>query len=299
VPQPEAHEAAVTAAASARGGASAARDGLRSKGMRVSPERGSRSAANAAPPAAAPKTAAPRAEVKVPTPDPARRAAVAQGAQARRPARDPNPQDASGAPAWDDIPPDDYMPLSADDAYFSTPDDGFAPPYESESAAPRAAAPAAPSAAVVDVSKLPPGIPLDAIGFAGDWPALAATLPLKGISYQLAFNSELMALEDGVLKLSVPVPQYAEASQVARLKTALAESLGKPVEVDVTVGPARRTAAALDAAVRAERQRDAEREIGADPFVQQLIRDFGASIVPGSIRPVTPEAATGGSQAAH
>ncbi|HKT98437.1 MAG TPA: DNA polymerase III subunit gamma/tau C-terminal domain-containing protein, partial [Paraburkholderia sp.] len=198
------------------------------------------------------------------------------------------------------IPPDDYVPLSADDAYFAAPDDSFAPAYESESAAPRAAAQsAAPSAAVVDVSKLPPGIPLDAIGFTGDWPALAAKLPLKGISYQLAFNSELTALEGGVLKLSVPVPQYAEASQVAKLKAALAESLGKPVEVDVTVGPARRTAAALDAAARAERQRDAEREIGADPFVQQLIRDFGASIVPGSIRPIVPEAVPGGSQAAH
>lgn len=303
--QPVTHEAPAMEAPAARGagGASAALDLLRSKGMRASTERGSRGAASAASPAATAKPAAPRTEVKVPTPDPARRAAAAQEAPVRRPARETGAQqDSSGAqPPWDDIPPDDYVPLSADDAWFATPDDSFAPAYESESAAPRASQPAqsAPSATVVDVSKLPPGIPLDAIGFTGDWPALAATLPLKGISYQLAFNSELTALEGGVLKLSVPVPQYAEASQVAKLKTALAESLGKPVEVDVTVGPARRTAAALDAAARAERQRDAEREIGADPFVQQLIRDFGASIVPGSIRPIAPEAAPGGSQAAH
>lgn len=303
--QPVTHEAPAMEAPAARGagGASAALDLLRSKGMRASTERGSRGAASAASPAATAKPAAPRTEVKVPTPDPARRAAAAQDAPVRRPARETGAQqDSSGnQPPWDDIPPDDYVPLSADDAWFATPDDGFAPAYESESAAPRASQPAqsAPSATVVDVSKLPPGIPLDAIGFTGDWPALAATLPLKGISYQLAFNSELTALEGSVLKLSVPVPQYAEASQVAKLKTALAESLGKPVEVDVTVGPARRTAAALDAAARAERQRDAEREIGADPFVQQLIRDFGASIVPGSIRPIAPEAAPGGSQAAH
>ncbi|TDG25451.1 DNA polymerase III subunit gamma/tau [Paraburkholderia silviterrae] len=297
---------APSARAAGAGGASAALDVLRSKGMRVATERGPRGAASTASPAATPKPAAPRMEVKVPTPDPARRAAAAQEAQARRPARETNPQqDASGAPPWDDIPPDDYVPLGADDAYFSSADESFAPAYESGSAAPRAvassasSAQSAPSAAVVDVSKLPPGIPLDAIGFAGDWPALAATLPLKGISYQLAFNSELTALEGGVLKLSVPVPQYAETSQVAKLKAALAESLGKPVEVDVTVGPARRTAAALDAAARADRQRDAEREIGADPFVQQLIRDFGASIVPGSIRPIAPEAAQGGSQTAH
>ncbi|HEY4803713.1 MAG TPA: DNA polymerase III subunit gamma/tau, partial [Paraburkholderia sp.] len=290
-PQPEQEDAA--APMSARGGASAALDVLRSKGMRVAPNRAAGAAASAAAPApASAQKAAPRMEVKVPTPDPARRAAAAQEAQARQPARNANAQqDASGAPPWDDIPPDDYVPLSADDAYFAPPDDGFAPAYDSEPSAPRATASVpTPSPAVVDVSKLPPGIPLDPIGFTGDWPALAATLSLKGISYQLAFNSELTALDGTLLKLSVPVPQYAEASQVAKLKSALAERLGKPVDVSVEVGPARRTAAALDAAARAQRQREAEREIGADPFVQQLIRDFGASIVPGSIRPVSPEA---------
>ncbi|MCP3721639.1 DNA polymerase III subunit gamma/tau [Paraburkholderia sp. CNPSo 3272] len=291
----------IAAAASARGGATAALDVLRSKGMRVATGRpAAAAAAGASAPSPAPK-AAPRMEVKVPTPDPARRAAAAQEAQARQPGRNANAQqDASGAPPWDDIPPDDYVPLGADDAYFAPPDDGFVPAYDGEPPAARAAAAVpTPSPAVVDVSKLPPGIALDAIGFTGDWPALAATLSLKGISYQLAFNSELTALEGTLLKLSVPVPQYAEASQVAKLKTALAERLGKTVEVSVEVGPARRTAAALDAAERAQRQREAEREIGTDPFVQQLIRDFGASIVPGSIRPVAPEAASGGTQAVH
>jgi DNA polymerase III subunit gamma/tau len=302
--QPDA-TAEPAAVSGARGGASAALDLLRSKGMRVSGDRGARSAAgaSAATPVAGAKPAPPRAEVKVPTPDPARRAAAAAAAQetqARQPARGASAQDASSVPSWDDIPPDDYVPLGADDAYFATPDDGFVPAYDSEPAAPRTATPAATSdAAVVDVSKLPPGIALDAIGFTGDWPALAATLPLKGISYQLAFNSELTALEGELLKLSVPVPQYAEASQVAKLKAALAERLGKAVDVAVEVGPARRTAAALDAAARAQAQREAEREIGADPFVQQLIRDFGASIVPGSIRPVAPDAAPGSSPSVH
>ncbi len=148
-------------------------------------------------------------------------------------------------------------------------------------------APAAPAPAVRHTS-VPPAVPLDAIGFEGDWPALAAGLPLKGIAYQLAFNSELTALDGTTLKLNVPVQQYADAAQVAKLKTALAERLGKPIEVLVEVGPARRTAAVLDAAARTQRQQEAEREIGADPFVQSLIREFGASIVPGSIRPVMP-----------
>jgi DNA polymerase-3 subunit gamma/tau len=80
---------------------------------------------------------------------------------------------------------------------------------------------------------------------------------------------------------------------VAKLKGALEEKLGKSIDVRVTVGPARRTAAVLEAAARAERQREAEREIGSDPFVQSLIREFGASIVPGSVKPVSPEAGAG------
>lgn len=187
------------------------------------------------------------------------------------------------------MPPDDFVPLSAEDDYFGPPDDGYVPVFDAGPDDVRVAA-ATPAPAPVDTRPLPPAIALDAIGFNGDWPALAVGLSLKGISYQLAFNSELMAIEGGALKLNVPVPQYAEASQVAKLKAALAERLGKEVEVQVVVGPARRTAAALDAAFRAQRQKEAEREIGADPFVQSLIREFGASIVPGSIRPIAPDA---------
>jgi DNA polymerase-3 subunit gamma/tau len=101
------------------------------------------------------------------------------------------------------------------------------------------------------------------------------------------------------LKLSVPVPQYADAAQVAKLKAALADALGKPVEVAVEVGPARRTAAALDAAARAARQREAEQDIHGDPFVQQLVRDFGARIVEGSVRPLVDSAPDGTSPTLH
>ena len=290
------------------GGASAALDVLRSAGLKVSSSHGRAGAATpAATPAAAAKptpvvpakAAAPRVNVPVPTPGSPRRAQEATPAQGPASPAAQNNGAAQGAPSvapWDDMPPDDYVPLSAEDDYFGPPDDGYVPVFDvgpDDVRVPASAAAPAPSpaAAPVDTRPLPPAIALDAIGFNGDWPALAVGLPLKGISYQLAFNSELMALEGSTLKLNVPVPQYAETSQVAKLKTALAEQLGKEVEVLVEVGPARRTAAAFDAAARAQRQKDAEREIGADPFVQSLIREFGASIVPGSIRPIAPPTA--------
>jgi len=275
------------------GGASAALDVLRSAGLKVSSDRGraTAAAATAKPaPAAPPKPAAPRVNVPVPTPGVPRRTQEAAPTRGPSPVARSGGQGASSVPPWDDMPPDDFVPLSAEDDYFGPPDDGYMPVFDAGPDDVRVPA-AAPASAPVDTRPLPPAVPLDAIGFNGDWPALAVGLPLKGISYQLAFNSELMALEGGTLKLNVPVPQYAEASQVAKLKIVLAERLGKEVDVLVEVGPARRTAAAFDAAARAQRQKEAEREIGSDPFVQSLIRDFGASIVPGSIKPIAPDAA--------
>ena len=290
---------AVDPAPRREGGASAALDVLRSAGLKVSSDRGRAGAVAAAKPtpAAPPKAIASRVNVPVPKPGAPRGTPEASDmsgasgarAQARPPAQRGAEQGASLVPPWDDMPPDDYVPLSAEDDYFGPPDDGYMPAFDSGPDDVRVSN-AAPAPVPVDTRPLPPAVPLDAIGFNGDWPALAVGLSLKGISYQLAFNSELVALEGTLLKLSVPVPQYAETSQVVKLKAALAERLGKEVEVQVVVGPARRTAAAFDAAARAQRQKEAEREIGTDPFVQSLIREFGASIVPGSIRPIAQDA---------
>lgn len=287
------------------GGASDALNVLRSAGLKVSSDRGRTTAAASARPAA-PKPAAPRVVVNVPTPGAPRRApqqdtaARAPSPQGQRDGAEQNGNGASSAP-WDDMPPDEYMPLTAaDEGYYGLPDDNYMPVFDSGPDDVRVnAAPAPPPAPVVDKRPLPPAVPLDSLGFKGDWPALAVDLPLKGISYQLAFNSELMALEGSTLKLNVPVPQYAETSQVAKLKVALAERLGQTIDVLVEVGPARRTAAAHDAAMRAQRQQEAEREIGADPFVQSLIREFGASIVPGSIRPITQDAGPSDAPSVH
>ncbi|WP_175672934.1 DNA polymerase III subunit gamma/tau [Burkholderia ambifaria] len=289
-PAPRATPAAPAGRPSARGGAAAALDVLRNAGMRVSSDRSRADAASkpAAAQPAADKPAPSRPAVQVPTPRAAARAP--QAADTRQ-----------APPPWEDIPPDEYVPLSADEMFGGGADDGFVPVFDSGpddvriAPKPAEARPSAP----VDTRSLPPAIALDPIGFDGEWPALAARLPLKGVAYQLAFNSELTAVDATTLKLSVPVPQYADAAQVAKLKAALADALGKPVEVAVEVGPARRTAAALDAAARAARQREAEQEIHGDPFVQQLVRDFGARIVEGSVRPLADSAPDGAPPTLH
>ncbi|WP_338910620.1 DNA polymerase III subunit gamma/tau [Mycetohabitans rhizoxinica] len=296
--------------------ASAALGMLRGKGARASSERGRapaaasgaiRSEATTAPGAGGDSAAAlPRAKAASAAAQLAERLAASAAAGARRPAprRDaqqrgaaapggaaPGAGDAQGAarastPAvapWDDMPPDDeFVPLSAYDGAFDVGEPNFAALADDPAPVPAAVQPPA----SVDDTPLPPAVPLAPLGYDGDWPTLAASLSLSGIAYQLAFHSELVACDGDELTLRVPVPQYADAAHAGKLKAALDAALGKPVCVTVSVGPARRTAAAVEAARRAQQQQQAEREINADPFVQTLIREFGATIVPGSIRPL-------------
>ncbi|KND58309.1 DNA polymerase III subunit gamma and tau [Candidatus Paraburkholderia schumanniana] len=271
------------AASRAASGASAALEVLRSAGMRLSSDRGARGAS------AAPASAL-AAQVQVPTP---RRAPAAAAAPEAKPVAG-GEQKSKLVPPWEDMPSGDFPPPGSEDEYFMPPDDGFVPAFDSGpddmrfGGAP-SAKPAPQPQPKLDTTPLPPAVPLDALGVTVEWPALAVDLPLKGVAYQLAFNSELTACDANSITLAVAVQMYTDTdtTHVTKLKAALAEKLGRPLEVNVNVGAARRTAAALDAAERAKRQQEAEQEIAQDPFVQSLIRDFGASIVQGSIRPIS------------
>ncbi|HEY8606713.1 MAG TPA: DNA polymerase III subunit gamma/tau [Noviherbaspirillum sp.] len=123
----------------------------------------------------------------------------------------------------------------------------------------------------------------------GDWPALAAALPLRGVVQQLAQQSELLQCEDnggGVqIKLRIPLETLRTAGAVDKLGAALTEHFGKPVRVDTEIGAVQQTANAQAVAEREARQRQAEQQMQGDPFVQTMMREFGATIVPGSIKP--------------
>ncbi|SAL67703.1 DNA polymerase III subunits gamma and tau [Caballeronia peredens] len=293
---PEPDSAALRGASGASGaggasGASAALQVLRSAGMRLSSDRGARGAS--ATQTAAPVTPKTAAQIPVPAPRRAPSAAAPSVVPSESGPTAGSERKSAVVPPWEDMPSDDYPPPGSEDEYFMPPDDGFVPAFDSgpddmrfgSEPAPKPAAPKP------DTTPLPPAVPLDALGVTVDWPALAVDLPLKGVAYQLAFNSELTACDAHSITLAVAVQMYADAGHVAKLKAALGEKLGRALEVNVNVGAARRTAAALDAALRARRQQEAEQEIAQDPFVQSLIRDFGASIVQGSIKPIASSGA--------
>jgi len=122
--------------------------------------------------------------------------------------------------------------------------------------------------------------------FSGDWPALVAQLKVSGLVRELAQRSELVSYDDDRFKLRVPLKTLLDAGALQKLQAAVSEALGRPMrlaaEVGSTVGP---TSAGIADQARAERQRQAEESIYADPFVRELIENFGASVDPASIRP--------------
>ena len=102
---------------------------------------------------------------------------------------------------------------------------------------------------------------------------------------ELALQSQLVARDTDQWILRVERESLNQSGSRDRLTAAL-QNAGFSVKLVVEVGrvtdcPARRTTAAS-----AEKQLAAEKIIFDDPFVQSMMRDFGAKIVPGSIKPL-------------
>ncbi|PLC51427.1 DNA polymerase III subunit gamma/tau [Pollutimonas subterranea] len=116
------------------------------------------------------------------------------------------------------------------------------------------------------------------------WPALAASLPVTGLAAELARQSEWIGLEGEQINLRVAVFTLAESPGKARLCTVLSEHFGTVVQLNVEYGATGdETAHAVAQAQKAMRQQEAEQAVATDPFVQTLISEFGARVVPGSI----------------
>ncbi|HZW13098.1 MAG TPA: DNA polymerase III subunit gamma/tau [Noviherbaspirillum sp.] len=132
-------------------------------------------------------------------------------------------------------------------------------------------------------------VPVASLNWDGNWPVLAASLPLRGVVQQLAQQSELLQCEDngdGVLfHLRIPLETLRSAGSIEKLTAALTEHFGKTARVTTEIGAVEQTANAQAVAEREARQRKAEEDMQRDPFVQAMMREFNATIVPGSIKP--------------
>jgi DNA polymerase-3 subunit gamma/tau len=112
-------------------------------------------------------------------------------------------------------------------------------------------------------------------------------LKLAGMPRELALRSELVSREADHVRLRVPVKTLLESGAQERLRAALSEYFGRPIRISAEIGATRGpTAAGLNEEARAQRQRHAEESIYSDPFVRELIENFGASVDPASIKPI-------------
>ena len=123
-----------------------------------------------------------------------------------------------------------------------------------------------------------------------DWQAWMKALPIRGMVQQLAFQTELQAWDDAGASAKATVivgmPQLATTDGVNRLQEALSAHIGKQVKIVMEAGKATQSIAAVEAKVKQEKQDDAETSIANDDFVKTIQAELGATVVPGSIRPI-------------
>jgi DNA polymerase-3 subunit gamma/tau len=119
---------------------------------------------------------------------------------------------------------------------------------------------------------------------------LLAAEAIAALVRELALQSQLVARtspsNDGEPHdwlLRIERESLSQSGSREKLQLAL-ETLGHSVRLSIEIGPASDTPAKRIAAASAERQRMAQDIITQDAYVQQLMRDFGAKIVPGSIK---------------
>jgi len=146
---------------------------------------------------------------------------------------------------------------------------------------------AAPSPA--PVAAAPVSSPLQATDLGNDWFDLVQQLVkaqlIQAMTRELAMQSQLIAKEATGWVLQVERASLNSPSNRERLQLAL-QALGHAVTISVQLGPVQDTPAKRITTQQNERQQAAEAEIMNDPLVQQLMREFDATIVPGSIKPL-------------
>ena len=133
----------------------------------------------------------------------------------------------------------------------------------------------------------PPVVP----GAEGDfWHALVQELVAReavtALVRELALQSQLVARSAGQWTLRVESESLAQSGGAReRLQAALADA-GHAVRLQIDTGPVSDSPARRNAIHASRRLKAAEALLMADPFVQEMMRDFGAKIVPGSIKPL-------------
>ncbi|MES2637322.1 MAG: DNA polymerase III subunit gamma/tau [Pseudomonadota bacterium] len=128
--------------------------------------------------------------------------------------------------------------------------------------------------------------------FDGNWRGLVEKNLKLGLARALAQNCEMVSYDDHSITLRVAESQkhLVSTSYQEKLSSAINQYFGKKIKLNVEVGNVHEaeiiTPAKQNAEEKATIQSMAEASIMQDSFVQSLINDFEATIIPNSIKPV-------------
>ncbi|VVQ35716.1 DNA polymerase III subunit gamma/tau [Pseudomonas fluorescens] len=173
---------------------------------------------------------------------------------------------------------DDEPPLDED---YIEPDMDSAYSYLDELASEHAAEPAP------EPEPEPAAAP--ATGLALQWLELFPKLPISGMTGSIAANCTLIAVDGDhwLMHLDPAHSALFNATQQRRLNDALNQFHGRTLSLTIElIKPEQETPAQAASRRRANRQREAEESIHGDPFIQQMVQQFGAVVRHDTIEPV-------------
>jgi DNA polymerase-3 subunit gamma/tau len=114
---------------------------------------------------------------------------------------------------------------------------------------------------------------------------LVASDAIAALVRELALQSQLVARDGGHWLLRVERESLNQSGTRERLRAAL-EAAGLAQDISVELGPVSDSPALRNTARQNARQERALEVVQNDPFVQTLVREFDARIVPGSVLPL-------------
>jgi DNA polymerase-3 subunit gamma/tau len=126
---------------------------------------------------------------------------------------------------------------------------------------------------------------------ATDWGSIVTALGLQGTARHFAANCVMLERRPGIVRLRLdPAGESFRRPQIeSRLAEALSQYFGEPVRLEITQAESPDeilTPAKRDALVADDRQRAAEAAIESDPAVRAMRDVFGATVRPGSVKPL-------------
>src|SRR5690349_14008021 len=190
----------------------------------------------------------------------------------------PEPSVAEVDAATPGIDLDDEPPLDED---YIEPDMDSAYSYLDELASEHAADPAP------EPEPEPAAMP--ATGLALQWLELFPKLPISGMTGSIAANCTLIAVDgdNWLMHLDPAHSALFNATQQRRLNDALNQYHQRTLTLSIElIKPEQETPAQAASRRRANRQREAEESIHGDPFIQQMMQQFGAVVRNDTIEPV-------------